>query len=62
MQAIWQSKDERGASRRADPMSAVLCVGRSSRYVKEKHVGGAGGRGIGIQDSRRIFSRDKEGV
>ena len=62
MQAIWQSKDEGSASRRADLMGAVLCAERGSRCVEEKHVGEAGSRGIRIQDSRRIFSRDKEGV
>jgi len=29
-------------------MNAVICAGRSSRCVEEKHVGGTGDRGIGI--------------
>ena len=43
-------------------MGTVLCVERISRYVEEKCVGRIGGRRTGIQDSRGIFSRDKERV
>ena len=43
-------------------MDSFLCIGRIGRYVERKHIRELGGRIIGIQDSRGIFSKDQERV
>ena len=43
-------------------MGAILCAGRISRCVEEKCIGRIKGRRTRIQNSREIFSRDKERV
>jgi len=43
-------------------MGAVLCAGRISRCMKGKCIRRIKGRRTGIQNSREIFSRNKERV
>ena len=48
MQAILKNKDKGGISRRADPVGAVICAGRISRYLEEEHTRRSGGRVAGV--------------
>ncbi len=38
MQAIYKNEDERGGSRRTDPIDLVICIGRISRYLEGKYI------------------------
>ena len=57
MQAVYKNEDERGSSRRTDPMSAVLHVERISGCLEGEYIGGFESRNIGIRDGGRIFNR-----
>jgi len=39
-----------------------ICVGRISRYIEREYIGEFGDRNIRVQNSRRDFERNKEGV
>jgi len=60
MQTVYE--DEGGSSRRADPVSVIVCAERISRYLEGEYLRGFGGRGIGIQICEGVFGSHQEGV
>ena len=48
MQAIYKDENKKGATEETNLMGTILCAGRISRYVEEKHTGRPKGREIGV--------------
>ena len=48
MQAIYKNEDERGGSRKADSVDAIVYAGRIGEYLERKYVGRSGREVIGI--------------
>ena len=48
MQTILKDEDKRGGNRRVDPVGAIICTRKISRYLKGEYLGGVGRRRIGI--------------
>jgi len=39
MQIIFEDKDKRSSSGRANPVGVIICTGRISGYLKGEHTG-----------------------
>ena len=57
MQTIYMDEDERSTSGGTNLVGIVIYARGSSRCVEEEYIGRPGRKTIGIQNSRRIFSR-----
>ena len=62
MQAIHKNKDEESGSWRTDSVGVIIYIGRIGRCLKEKYTRRLGKKVVRVWNSRRIFSRYKEGV
>ena len=62
MSVIFENKDERGNSRRISAMGPLVCTGRVSRHMEEKHYERIGNRGDGVRDCGEIFNSFEEGI
>ena len=62
MQVVLEDENERNDSRRVGAVGIDICARRSSRYLERKYDREFESRGIEIQDSRRIFRRNKERI
>ena len=62
MQVVFKNENERSSSEKTNSVDIVLCVGRVSRHLEGKYTRGFGSEEFRIWDSRRVFSRLKEGI
>ena len=57
MQVIYQNKNKKDNSKRTDPVGIIICIRKTSKYLKEKCFRKFGDRSIEIYNNRVIFDR-----
>jgi len=55
MQTLYQDENEKGSSREANPVDIIICTGRISGYLEEKHFREFGDKNIKIYNNREFL-------
>jgi len=55
MQTLYQNENEKGSSREANPVGIIICTGRISGYLEEKHFREFGDKNIEICNNREFL-------
>ena len=58
MQTIYMDENEGSTNGGTNPVGVIVYAGRSNRCVERECIGRPERKTIGIQNSRRIFSRN----